>query len=166
MNFEPFSNCSYLAKNFTLRWSFSPTRRYYSLIPVAMEGYDKIEWIKSWHMLVVLHLVAENEFEIGLFSKNAFWRAFIWPLSLRNTRIRHVSYRSRQARCKWTLVPCNSETEKDLTASFRGGMHLSLTYLAPELWSTNMPMCCKICPFVSLTRPVSVVPKQVIFKDT
>ena len=52
-------------------------------------------------------------------------------------------YRVGQAVCKWTLVPCNSETEKDLTASFRGGMHLSLTYLAPELWSTNMPMCCK-----------------------
>ena len=96
MNFEPFSNCSYLAKNFTLRWSFSPTRRYYSLIPVAMEGYDKIEWIKSWHMLVVLHCVAEKQFESGLFSKYAFWRAFIWPLSLRNTRIRHVSYTKRK----------------------------------------------------------------------
>ena len=92
MNFEPFSNWSYLPKKLTLKCSISPTRRDNSLIPVAMESYDKIEWIKSWHMLVVLHLVAENQFEIDLFSKNAFWRAFIWPLSLRNTRIRHVSY--------------------------------------------------------------------------
>ena len=83
-------------KKLTLKCSISPTRRDNSLIPVAMEGYDKIEWSKSWHMLVVLHLVAENEFEIGLFSKNAFWRAFIWPLSLWNTRIRHVSYTKRK----------------------------------------------------------------------
>ena len=65
-------------------------------IPVAMEGYDKIEWIKSWHRLVVLHLVAEKQFKIGLFSKNAFCRAFIWPLSLPITRIRHVSYSKRK----------------------------------------------------------------------
>ena len=84
-----------LPKKLTLKCSFSPTRRDNSLIPVAMEGYDKIEWIKAWHMLVVLHLVAENQFEIGFFSKTAFWRAFIWPLSLRNTRIRHVSYTKR-----------------------------------------------------------------------
>ena len=79
-------------KKLILKCSFSPTRRNNSLIPVAMEGYEQIEWFKSWHMPVVLHLVAENEFEIGLFSKNAFLRAFIWPLSLRNTRMRHVSY--------------------------------------------------------------------------
>ena len=56
----------------TLKCSISPTRRDNSLIPVAMESYDKIEWIKSWHMLVVLHLVAENQFEIGLFQKMRF----------------------------------------------------------------------------------------------
>ena len=61
-----------LPKIFTLRWSFSPTRRYYSLIPVAMESYDQIEWIKSWHMFVIWPLVAEKQFKIVFSSKMRF----------------------------------------------------------------------------------------------
>ena len=62
---------------FVLRFEDTDTERSTSesieQILVAMKCYDKIEWFKSWHMLVMLHLVVEKRFESCLSWKNAFW---------------------------------------------------------------------------------------------